>query len=94
MTKAEVLEIAGPPTDIDTIPSFDVDNGELNVVWQYGDAKQDGNQRVEFSENIVSKEVIAAGPRFDELCKAFERGEIKIEELLSCIKELNREAYK
>src|SRR5437868_1244745 len=71
MTKAEVLLSVGPPTEIDTIPHFDGDNGELRVVWQYGDVMKDGNQRVQFVENIVETEVIADGKRFEELMAAF-----------------------
>ena len=95
MSKAEVLNLVGPPTEIDTIPEFNGKfSSKVEVVWQYGDVTKYGNQRVQFSDEYVSTEVIADGKRYDELLRAWERDEFSEEELIMRIKKLNVEYCK
>lgn len=61
-------------------------------VWQYGDVMNYGHQRVEFEGDIVLKEVIADGKKFDELMLAYRRGEIPDSEIDKKIRRLNLDA--
>ena len=96
MTKSEVLKLAGPPTEIDTVISpSGLDIGQiLLTVWQYGDVMQYGHQRVEFKGEYVNAEVIADGKKYDELLISWQHGEFSESELNDRIKRLNKESCK
>ncbi|TAH39881.1 MAG: hypothetical protein EYC69_12295 [Bacteroidetes bacterium] len=83
MDKAQVISLVGNPAEIDTVISPDgFDKGEIvSIVWQYGDVTNYGHQRIEFDGDIVSKEVIADGKKFDDLMRSFELGEFPASEL-------------
>ena len=87
MTKLEVLKLVGNPTEIDTIP--DMESKELRVVWQYGDVMQEGNQRVQFTGNVVDSDVIADGKKFEELMILCQHEQCSDEEVIKMIKQLN-----
>jgi hypothetical protein len=96
MTKSEVLKLAGPPTEIDTV--F-IDKGQdtgrkIIEVWQYGDPAMYGNQRVKFTGNVVDSNVIADGKKYDELMLAFQHGEFTESELFKRINDMNEKLCK
>ena len=96
MSKAEVLKVAGAPTEVDSLGAEINSYGsrDLMVVWQYGDVMKDGNQRVEFRGDKVDSEVIADGKKYDALIIAFQHGDFPKNELFERIKKLNEEACK
>ena len=95
MSKVEVLKAVGTPIEIDTL-GYDnfADRKGLMVVWQYGAVNKDGNQRVSFTDNKVSGEVIADGLKYDELMKQFTRKEITYKEYQNRLKKMNKENCK
>ena len=94
MSKQDVIRLVGKPTEIDTVISPNgIDSGlVIYTVWQYGDVMNYGHQRVEFEGDIVLKEVIADGKKFDELMLAYRRGEIPDSEIDEKIRRLNLDA--
>jgi len=92
MLKSEVRKLAGKPTEMDTLGSEYKEDGSklLIVAWQYGEVGKDRNQRVEFMGDKVSN-VIANGKKYDELMKAFHKGDIPKGELTERIEKLNSE---
>ena len=91
MSLSEVLKLVGKPVEIDTL-GYDTqqpDRDGIIVVWQYGEIKKEGNQRIVFEGEKVSY-VIADGNKYDSLIEAMSRGEIPSSELQSRIDEINR----
>ena len=62
MSQLEVLKLAGKPTEVDSLGSNVSPNGKKVslFVWQYGDVRKVGNQRVQFQGDKVV-DVIAEG---------------------------------
>jgi hypothetical protein len=96
MSKAEVLKVAGVPTEVDSLGSDKSADGRYGIlmVWQYGDVTLDGNQRVTFIGDRVEGDVIADGKKYDALIMAFQHGDFPKNELFERIKKLNEEACK
>ncbi len=95
MTKSEVLKLIGKANEINTLGYNVTADGEKELleVWQYKNTDNDNHQRVEFTGEKVTS-VIADGEKYDELMKAFQKGDFPKEELIARIDRLNKEACK
>src|SRR5437763_1714491 len=87
MSSSEVLKVAGKPTEVDSIGA---NSEEELIVWQYGEVRKPGNQRIQFVNGKVDQ-VIADGKKFDDLMVAIQNGSIPKSEMPDRLEKLNQE---
>ncbi len=92
MTQEQVTQAVGTPSEVNHLGADILKDGNKVqlVVWQYGDPKEDGNQRVFFSDGIVT-EIVSDGKKYDILLAQVRIGKISEAELSEQIEKMNAE---